>query len=89
MTELEQLDVVRQYYNMYSHKNFSTLSDYALATFAPAYMGSSSNTGLYTKAKSGKKYTANSSLDTDNNGVITAGEVGAKYKKYYKKAYQR
>jgi RHS repeat-associated protein len=89
MTEVGQLDVVKQYYEMYSHKNFSTLIDYALATFAPAYMGSSASTGLYTKAESGRKYSANISLDTDSNGIITAGEIGFKYKQYYKKSYQR
>ncbi|MGH1336867.1 MAG: RHS repeat domain-containing protein [Aureispira sp.] len=89
MTEVEQLDVVKQYYQMYNHKDFSTLSDYALATFAPAYMGSPPNTGLYTKAQSGKKYSANVALDTDGNGIITAGEIGAKYRKYYKKSHQK
>ena len=70
MSSIEQLQLVQQYYQMY--KGFNSLGDYALATFAPAFMGASGNTGVYTKFKDGTRYSNNSSLDANQDGIITA-----------------
>jgi RHS repeat-associated protein len=80
MTAEEQLDVVKLYFEMI-HKPLTTIEDYALATFSPSNIGKSSDTVLYEKGNS--RYKKNKGLDTNNDGKITVGEVGAKYAKKY------
>jgi RHS repeat-associated protein len=85
MTAVEQLNLVQKYYQLpiLKNKTFKEIEDYAIATFAPAYMGKGSSTVIY---KTGDKgYKQNKALDTNGDGNITVGEVGAKYGKKYVK----
>jgi hypothetical protein len=80
MTAEAQLDVVQQYFQTV-HKSIVTINDYALATFSPKNTGKSNGTVIYSKGED--RYKKNKGLDTNKDGKITVGEVGAKYAKKY------
>lgn len=80
MTAEAQLDVVQQYFETIN-KPLVTINDYALATFSPKNTGKSSGTVIYSKGAD--RYKKNKGLDTNKDGNITVGEVGAKYAKKY------
>ena len=80
MTAEEQLLVVQQYFQSIN-KKINTIDDYALATFSPKNVGKSSSTVIYIKGSD--RYFKNKGLDTNKDGKITVGEVGAKYAKKY------
>jgi len=80
MTAEAQLDVVQQYFETIN-KSLVTINDYALATFSKKNTGKSSGTVIYSKGA--ESYKKNKGLDTNKDGNITVGEVGAKYAKKY------
>ena len=80
MSAEDQLVVVQRYFQSIN-KTMVTIDDYALATFSPKNVGKTSSTVIYSKGSD--RYTKNRGLDTDRDGNITVGEVGAKYAKKY------
>lgn len=85
MTAIEQLDLVQAYYQtpILKRASFKTIEDYAVATFSPANVGKASSNVIYKKGSVG--YTKNKSLDLNDDGNITNGEIGTKYAKKYVK----
>jgi len=85
MTATEQLSVVEQYFSipLLKNKSFKTIEDYALANIWPAAMGKSLDAVIWTTGST--HYTNHKSMDKDNNGKITVGEIGTVYSKKYVK----
>jgi hypothetical protein len=81
MTEVEQLEVVYKYFNMYKTKSFKNIEDYAMATIWPAAMGRSLDSVIWTEGDPG--YSGHKSIDADKDGKITVKEIGVVYSQYY------
>lgn len=84
MTAVEQLDYVEKYLNPYKGKMTDLYNNY-LAVFAPAYVGRPDTQKVYASPSSA--YTANRALDTNNDGVITVGEIKEVIKRYIPAGY--
>jgi len=84
-TAVEQLDLVRMFYQtpMLKNVHFNKIEDYAVANFAPGFIGKSENTTIFKYPSLG--YTQNKGLDLNKDSLITVGEVGAKFKSVYLK----
>lgn len=80
MTQLEQLDYVEKYIELWrkikSITNKISISDLYVLVFAPNYFGASDNTTLYTEDSD--YYEANKSVDTDGKNGITKKEIAAR-----------
>ena len=72
MTAIQQLDFVEKYLLQYKGRMTDLYNTY-LAVFSPAYIGRPDAQKVY--ASPSPSYTANSKLDTNNDGVITVGEI--------------
>jgi len=77
MTAVEQLDLVREYFEPYRNRLHS-LSDVYMAILWPAAIGKPETSALWTQEGRPTTYRQNSGLDIDGNGVITKAEAAAK-----------
>lgn len=72
MDAITQLDYVEKYLKPYVGKMTDVYQVY-MAVFAPAYVGRPDAQKVY--GSPSVQYTANKALDTNNDGVITIGEI--------------
>ncbi|CCH52354.1 hypothetical protein BN8_01350 [Fibrisoma limi BUZ 3] len=79
MDAVTQLDWVEKYLARYKGK-MTDLYQVYMAVFAPAYIGRPDAQKVYVSPS--KAYTANKPLDTNNDGVITVGEIKEVIKRY-------
>ncbi|QHV97569.1 lysozyme family protein [Spirosoma endbachense] len=84
MDAVSQLDWVEKYLNPYRGKMTDLYGVY-LAVFAPAYIGRPDAQKVYVSPS--KQYTANKPLDTNNDGVITVGEIKQVISRYIPAGY--
>lgn len=84
MDAVTQLDWVEKYLNPYKGK-MTDLYNLYLAVFAPAYIGRPDAQKVY--ASPSQSYTANKALDTNNDGVITVGEIKQVITRYIPSGY--
>jgi hypothetical protein len=84
MDAVTQLDWVEKYLNPYRGKMTDLYGVY-LAVFAPAYIGRPDAQKVYVSPS--KQYTANKPLDTNNDGVITVGEIKQVISRYIPAGY--
>lgn len=77
MTAVEQLDLVRQYFEPYRGR-LKTLSDVYMAILWPAGIGKSEEFVLWSSAGRPTTYAQNAGLDINRDGVITKAEAAAK-----------
>lgn len=85
MTQLEQLEWVFKYFNMWRKrgKEFNQLEDIYLSIFYPAAVGRDADKIIFKKGTIG--YRQNRGLDLDRNGYLLVGEVCRKiYDVYYR-----
>lgn len=79
MSAVDQLDYVERYLSKYTGRMTDLYNTY-LAVFSPAYIGRPDAQKVY--AAPTTKYTSNKELDTNNDGVITVGEIKAVIGRY-------
>ncbi len=82
MSEIVQLEYVKKYFELGgAYKKFKSAEDIYLHVFAPKGVGKNDDFILYEKGTDA--YTANKSIDTENNndGEITRSEILNRYKK--------
>jgi hypothetical protein len=84
MTAVKQLDYVEKYLTPYKGKMTDVYNTY-LAVFAPAYIGRPDAQKVY--AEPTQSYSLNKQLDTNNDGVITVGEIKQVIKKHIPPGY--
>ncbi|SFD67609.1 hypothetical protein [Spirosoma endophyticum] len=84
MTVDQQLDYVEKYLSPYKGKMVDLYNLY-LAVFAPAYIGRPNSQKVY--ASPSNAYTSNKSLDTNNDGIITVGEIKEVITRYIPTGY--
>ncbi|MDQ2140921.1 hypothetical protein RBI14_22390 [Alcaligenaceae bacterium B3P038] len=77
MTAVEQLDLVRQYFEPYRGR-LKTLSDVYMAILWPAGIGKPEEFVLWSSAGRATTYAQNAGLDINRDGVITKAEAAAK-----------
>lgn len=75
MSAIEQLPFVRRVYAG-SAKKIHAMGDYYMAIFMPAFVGQPASTVLGVKGE--KVYDQNASLDVDQDGTLTIGDVTRK-----------
>ena len=79
MSAVEQLDYVEKYLTPYRGR-MTDLYQVYMAVFAPTYIGRPDAQKVY--ASPSVSYTANRALDTNNDGVITVGEIKSVIRRY-------
>ncbi|GAB3282425.1 hypothetical protein GCM10027347_58720 [Larkinella harenae] len=84
MTAVQQLDYVEKYLTPYKGR-MTDLYNVYLAVFAPAYIGRPDAQKVY--ASPSNAYNANKPLDTNNDGVITVGEIKSVIARYIPAGY--
>ncbi|GAB3970843.1 hypothetical protein GCM10028806_19610 [Spirosoma terrae] len=84
MDAITQLDYVEKYLKPYTGRMTDLYSVY-LAVFAPVYIGRPDAQKVYVSPS--KEYTSNKALDTNNDGVITVGEIKAVISRYIPAGY--
>ena len=84
MTAIQQLDWVEKYLNPYKGKMVDLYAVY-LAVFAPAYIGRPDAQKVYVSPT--PQYTSNKALDTNNDGIITVGEIKSVIARYIPAGY--
>lgn len=77
MTAVEQLDLVRQYFEPYGGR-LKTLSDVYMAILWPAGIGKPEDFVLWSSAGRPTTYAQNAGLDINRDGLITKAEAAAK-----------
>lgn len=77
MTPVQQLDLVREYFEPYRGRLHS-LSDVYMAILWPAAIGKPETSALWTQEGRPTTYRQNSGLDINRDGVITKAEAAAK-----------
>lgn len=88
MSAVEQLDYVDTWYRHNdAYKRIEYERDYYLTVFAPAGVGQELGFPLYLSPS--KAYEQNAAMDLDGDGVITVGDVSAKFRAFVKAAEQR
>ena len=87
---MDQLDLVRKYYEGVGPSRIKSLGDYYLANFASGFLGRSDSTPIFKKADDRppktngpndpgfEPYRMNPALDPNKDGAITVGEVKSK-----------
>jgi hypothetical protein len=88
MSNVDQLDYVKKYFQAYSAKKLLTIEDMYMAILYPKAIGQGNDYVLFEKGtgkKPTKAYSQNSGLDTDNDGKITVQEAAAKVRAKLKK----
>ncbi|QYS91625.1 hypothetical protein JJC04_02260 [Flavobacterium covae] len=100
MTNIEQLDYVKKYFQLYDwHKKIKTPEDIYLQVFAPIGINKDDDFVLYqrfnnpknkTEEQSNKNYIANKSVDEENNndGKIQRSEILTRYKTSFTEGLQ-
>lgn len=86
---IAQLGFVERYFAPYAAKilRYDRPVDYYLAVFYPAFLGRSYNDAVFTEPSVG--YTQNAGLDSDHDGKITVGDLGATIDKVVNEARGR
>lgn len=85
MSAIEQLEYVDKWYRFKdAYKKIEHERDYYLTVFAPAGVGKPLAFPLYTKPS--LEYEQNEPMDFDGDGVITVGDVSAKFRAFVKAA---
>jgi len=79
MDALSQLDYVEKYLTPYKGRMLNLYHVY-MAVFAPAYIGRPDAQKVYETPS--LSYTYNKSLDTNNDGIITVGEINSVIRRY-------
>ncbi len=80
MSDIEQLDYVERYFSPYRGR-LNSLEDVYMAVLWPRAIGRGSEYVLWDRSR-GTVYEQNSGLDSNNDGVVTAGEATDKVRGY-------
>ncbi len=77
LTATQQLTYVGMFYKGIGASRITTPLDHYMAVFSPAFIGSDYSTAMYVEGT--KAYDQNKGLDDNEDGVITVGDVAAKF----------